>query len=108
MTSKTYTIEHQRLVTGRGYVACEPHRACRVAIKEITSFRRNGQRYRTERTYRIFSGTAASLQARMELDRLIGGAKSMRAKQERKIWGRSLTIAEYDELMNSKREEGSY
>lgn len=105
MSSKTYTIEHQRLVPSKGYRPCEPHQACRVVIREVTVFRRNGKSYRIERNYRVFSGTAAALQARLELDRLVPKTKARQPNDQRprKIWGRSLTIDEYNATLEGKR-----
>ena len=97
MTRRTYTLEPQRLEPGKGYVPCEPHQAARVAILEISSFpAKSGRRpYRVTKLHSTFYGAAALNRARETLAGLVRRAESGKPKAK-KIWGRSLTTAEYN------------
>lgn len=108
MTKRCYHIEHQRLVTGEGYRACEPHRACRVVIIETTNVPRKGGRkaYQIKRNVQVFSGSAMCLRARALLDSLT--AKTKPKPHKPNVLFRSLTILEYDSINNRTCEEGSY
>jgi hypothetical protein len=110
MSNRTYTLEPQRLIEGKGYVACEQHRASRIVIVEVTKVpAKQGRRsYFIRRNHQIYSGSAMLLRARQDLDVLVRGTKRRDEPKSGKIWGRSLTIKEYDAVMNRKREEGSY
>jgi hypothetical protein len=108
MTRRTYCVQPQRLAVGKGYVPCEPHQACRVIVLETTFIpRKLGRRaYQTKRIVGNFSGSGMMMQAKLECNRLTG--RSQPKPQPRGVWGRSLTIAEYDEVMRRSRETGSY
>jgi hypothetical protein len=97
MARRTYTLEPQRLVTGRGYVACEPHAAARIVILEITSVPAKGGRkpYRITRKAGEFFGPGALARATERLATLTRGTAA-RPARDRGIWGRSLTTAEYN------------
>jgi hypothetical protein len=103
MTSrrKTYTLEPQRLVVGSGYVPCEPHQAARIAILEVTSYTRQGKRYRVTRNQSTFYGPQMLARASAELARLThrSNGRSEEGKRGRSIWGQSLTRLEYDQAV---------
>lgn len=103
MAKTTYTLEPQRLISGRGYVPCEPHQACRVVIWKITSIPSSkGRRaYRQQRIVANFSGAGAMTLAREEIARLTG--KTKKPEQPRSIWGRSLTLKEFNEVISRRR-----
>lgn len=114
MPKKTYHIEHQRLVAGEGYCQCQPHAASRVVVIETTLVpAKNGRkRYFFRKNVQVFSGGGAAARA----DRLCAAltASTKRSPRifdrfrQRGVYARSCTIKEYDEIMDRKREEGSY
>lgn len=111
MTSrKTYCIEPQRLIAGSGYVLCQPHAACRFVIVETTKVPSTHGRktYSIKRNYHIFSGRGAEARAQQLVDRLCRRQQPSDTFRGRKIWGRSLTTVEYDEVMRRRNPLGSY
>jgi hypothetical protein len=108
MTRRTYTLQPERLKAGQGYVPCEPHQASRVVVRETTLVpgRAGRKPYRITRTLETFYGSGMMLAARATLDRLTCRTKPKPTK--RGIYARSLTIAEYDEVMRRTRYQGSY
>lgn len=108
MTRRTYCVQPQRLKAGSGYVPCEPHQACRVIVLETTFVpKKLGRRaYQTKRIVGNFSGSGMMLSAKLLCDQKTGRSASRPAS--RGVYARSLTIAEYDEVMKRTRETGSY
>jgi hypothetical protein len=70
-----------------------------VVIKQITCvpLKAGRKRQRIERIHATFYGSGMMLSARATLDSLT--ARSAPRPKERKLWGRSLTLAEYNEVM---------
>lgn len=108
MTRRAYSIECQRIIKGEGYVPCDPHRAKRVVVIETTFVPAKAGRkpYQTKRMIAAYSGSAMLAQAKATKDSLVRRAQPKPA--DRKIIGRSCTIAEYDQIMRQRRETGSY
>jgi hypothetical protein len=78
------------------------------ALRETTLVpgRAGRKPYRITRTLETFYGSGMMLAARATLDRLTCRTKPKPTK--RGIYARSLTIAEYDEVMRRTRYQGSY
>jgi hypothetical protein len=112
MAKKTYSIEPQRLMISSGYVPCEPHQACRVVIIETTSVPPKGGRkaYHIKKVIEQFHGPSALERAAAACARYTHRSTPRPSIREKasKLWGRSLTINEYDALLERKRFEGSY
>jgi hypothetical protein len=113
MPKRAYHIEPQRNVKGEGYVPCLPHQASRFNLIETTTIpSRSGRRaMHIKRSVEIFSGPGAERLAEQRCARLTGhtGPRPIFSQNsDRQLWGRSLTIREYDEMMDRKREEGSF
>lgn len=103
MSRRTYTIEPQRLLAGSGYIPCEPHQASRIVILEITIIPPRGGRKRQHRIIKKvdeFHGAEALQRATERLGLLTRGTNP-RPKSV-KIWGRSLTRLEYDEVIATR------
>jgi len=103
VSRRVYSLQPQRLQPGEGYIACEPHRACRVVIIETTFVppKRGRRAYHIKRKVATFSGSGAMLRAQLELDSLIGRSKPS-TDRRRGVWGRSMTRLEYDNWLREK------
>lgn len=98
----TLRIEPQRL--GRyGYEACRSHAATRFALlrSERIPARLGRRAYTVTTLLETFSGAGAERAAIAKLSRLQSPAKSS-FSSPRPLWGRSLTLDEYNTLQKEK------